>query len=50
MDRLPVLGGPGMFVVEIYAAVRKFVFIEGHTTSARLARDVIGGPPGEVGA
>ncbi len=39
MDRLPVLG-PGMFVVEIYAAVRKFVSIEGH--SRRDAARVFG--------
>jgi hypothetical protein len=39
VDRLPVLG-PGMFVVEIYAAVRHFVFIEGH--SRREAARVFG--------
>ncbi len=40
MDRLLLLGGPGMFVVEVYAAVRRFVFIEGR--SRREAARVFG--------
>src|SRR3954447_13368680 len=52
-------GQPGMFAVEVYAAVRRFVFIEGHSRreAARvfgLSRDTIGkmcrfsAPPGYV--